>query len=90
MRKQARQTNNKAEYLNLVYKSNPDKLEIASGNLLPVIIKALQELSKENNNLTKGYMNLSDQHLLLLEQNNQLINEIHNLKLKVNSENLNV
>jgi hypothetical protein len=45
------QTNNNAEYLNLVYKSNPEKLEINSTNLLPVIIKALQDLSAENADL---------------------------------------
>jgi len=45
------QTNNEAEYLNLVYKSNPDKLEIAQTNLIPVMVKALQDLSNENNQL---------------------------------------
>lgn len=36
-----------AEYLNLVLKSNPDKLEATPGRLLPVLIKAVQELSAE-------------------------------------------
>ena len=45
------QSENQAEYLNLVYKSNPNKLEIAPSNLIPVIVKALQDLSNENNDL---------------------------------------
>lgn len=45
------QTNNDADFLNLVYKSNTEKLEIAPNNLIPVIVKALQDLSEENNNL---------------------------------------
>jgi trimeric autotransporter adhesin len=32
------------KYLNLVYESNPEKLEATYGNLLPPIIKAVQEL----------------------------------------------
>lgn len=56
---------NNAEYLNLVYKGNPDKLEIASNNLIPVIVKALQDLSKENKNSTSKLMNLSNQNNLL-------------------------
>jgi hypothetical protein len=45
------QTANEAEYLNLVFKSNLDKLEIAPSNLIPVIVKALQDLSSENSEL---------------------------------------
>jgi hypothetical protein len=33
------------ENLNLVYKSNPDKLEATYGRLVPVLVKAIQELS---------------------------------------------
>jgi hypothetical protein len=39
------------EYLNLVYDVNPDKLEATYGNLLPVIVKAIQDLSKEQKEL---------------------------------------
>lgn len=42
---------NAEEYLNLVHKANPDKLEATTGNLLPVLVKAIQELSAENENL---------------------------------------
>ena len=32
---------------NLVYESNPDKLEVSYGTLLPILVKAVQELSAE-------------------------------------------
>ena len=31
--------------LNLVYESNPEKLEATAGNLIPILVKAIQELS---------------------------------------------
>ena len=33
------------QYLNLVYESNPEKLEATTGNLLPIIVKSIQELT---------------------------------------------
>ncbi len=45
------QTSEKAEWLNLVLKSNPNKLEATSGNLLPIIVKAIQDLKTENDQL---------------------------------------
>jgi hypothetical protein len=36
-----------ASFLNLVYESNPDKLEASYGKLLPVLVKAIQEMSTE-------------------------------------------
>ena len=38
------QEQNDMKYLNLVYESNPEKLEATYGNLLPPLIKAVQEL----------------------------------------------
>ena len=35
------------EYTRLVYKSNPDKLEASYGRLIPILVKAIQELSAE-------------------------------------------
>ena len=35
------------EHLNLVYDENPDKLEATYGRLIPVLVKAIQDLSKE-------------------------------------------
>ena len=37
-----------SEYLDLILDDNPDKLEVTQGNLLPVMVKAIQELSAEN------------------------------------------
>ena len=38
---------NIADYANLVLKENPDKLEASYGKLVPVLVKAIQELSAE-------------------------------------------
>ena len=45
------QISENAEWLNLVLKDNPEKLEATSGNLLPIIVKAIQDLKKENDEL---------------------------------------
>jgi hypothetical protein len=45
------QTKENAEWLNLVLKDNPEKLEATPGNLLPVMVKAIQELKAENDEL---------------------------------------
>ena len=39
------------DYLNLVLKNNPDKLEASYGKLVPILVKALQELSDQNDAL---------------------------------------
>lgn len=41
------QEESEASYLKLVYESNPDKLEASYGKLLPILVKAIQELSAE-------------------------------------------
>ena len=33
---------------NLVYESNPDRLEASYGTLVPVLVKAIQDLSKQS------------------------------------------
>lgn len=40
-----------ADYLDLVYDENPEKLEATPGKLLPVLVKAIQELSAKNDAL---------------------------------------
>jgi len=35
-----------ADWMNLVYKSNPEKLEMTPGKLIPVLVKAVQELTE--------------------------------------------
>lgn len=41
------QEESEASYLNLVYDENPEKLEASYGKLLPVLVKAIQEMSSE-------------------------------------------
>ena len=36
-----------AEYLDLVMKDNPEKLEARQGHLIPVLVKAIQQLSQK-------------------------------------------
>ena len=36
-----------AEYLQLTYRDNPDKLEATQGRLIPILVKAIQELAAE-------------------------------------------
>jgi len=69
------QTKENAEWLNLVLKNNPDKLEAAHGNLLPVMVKAIQELKAENNDL-KAKLDKFER------MQNVLVSEIEQLKLK--------
>ena len=38
-------TNGNNDVLDLVYENNPEKLEAKYGNLIPVLVKAVQELS---------------------------------------------
>jgi hypothetical protein len=40
-----------ADWLNLVLKDNPNRIEATTGNLLPIIVKAIQDLKKENDGL---------------------------------------
>jgi len=35
------------DVLDLVYESNPDRLEAKAGNLIPILVKAIQELAAE-------------------------------------------
>ena len=42
------------DYLNLVFSNNPDKLEATYGNLIPVLVKAVQELSAKVTALEVG------------------------------------
>jgi hypothetical protein len=52
------QTKEHAEWLNLVLKSNPDRLEATPGNLLPIMVKAIQELKIRNEALRNELVTL--------------------------------
>ena len=45
--KEVQEKYNLSDELKLVYESNPDKLEASYGRLIPVLVKAIQELSEE-------------------------------------------
>lgn len=45
--KKAQEDVDKADVLKLVYEENPDKLEASYGKLVPILVKAIQELSEE-------------------------------------------
>jgi hypothetical protein len=47
----AAQESSGAEYLGLVYEDNPEKLEASPGKLVPVLVKAIQELSAKVDSL---------------------------------------
>ena len=47
-----------ASYLNLVYDENPEKLEASYGKLLPILVKAIQEMSSEMKLLKKEILTL--------------------------------
>jgi hypothetical protein len=53
-------SNNENEILDLVYESNPERLEFKQDNLLPIIVKAIQDIQEENNKLKKIHDELSN------------------------------
>ncbi len=68
-----------AEWLNLVLKNNPDKWEATYGNLLPVIVKAVQELKQKNDELAFANQELA-------EQNESLRKEIEDVQLTISEQ----
>ncbi|VVU94538.1 Chaperone of endosialidase [seawater metagenome] len=48
---QAAMPNNENDILNLVYESNPDRLEASYGNLLPIMVQAIKDLKAQNDAL---------------------------------------
>lgn len=69
-----------ADWLNLVLKDNPEKWEATPGNLLPVMVKAIQELKTENDELKNRNQTLEGKLLKLEEIQNLLAIEIQKLK----------
>ncbi len=78
-----------APWLKLVLKDNPDKWEATYGNLLPVVVKAVQELKSENDRLKQENETLAlevrklkdiEQRVAMLEGifNNEESKEVNN------------
>ena len=63
------QINTGAEWLNLVLKTNPERLEATPGNLFPIVVKAIQDLKFEND--------------ALAEENAKLQNELEILRASI-------
>lgn len=51
--KKAQEETNISDTLKLVYESNPDKLEASYGKLVPILVKSIQDLSSEIEELKK-------------------------------------
>ncbi|CAG0943264.1 hypothetical protein BROC_02204 [Candidatus Brocadiaceae bacterium] len=83
------QTTAGAEWLNLVLKDNPEKWEATYGNLLPVMVKAIQELKSEKDNeiaeLKTENNELKDKLAKFEEMQNLLALEVEKLR-SINSE----
>lgn len=89
------QTDADAQWLNLVLKENPDKWEAMAGNLLPVIVKSLQELKLENEKLKIKNEELKDKKqkyekliIKIKQVQESLTSEMENKRVKHNSEEL--
>lgn len=67
------QTKENAEWLNLVLKDNPEKLEATYGNLLPVMVKAIQDLANENDQLRKELSALKEVKVRLAKLEDMII-----------------
>jgi hypothetical protein len=51
-----------SDYLHLVNEENPDQLEIAPSTLIPVLVKALQQLSEKHEKLAEEFSNYVRSH----------------------------
>ena len=49
------------ELLGLVYESNPERLEIKPGNLIPILVKSIQDLSNKLLDVTTELKNVKDE-----------------------------
>jgi hypothetical protein len=80
------QTTENAEWLNLVLKDNPEKWEATYGNLLPVIVKAVQDLKKEKDELQNKYEKLLSFNQELAINNELLTKKINSIKTSISEE----
>jgi hypothetical protein len=76
------QTTENAEWLKLVLKDNPEKWEATPGNLLPVMVKAIQELKAENDELKKEIENLKSINERIAKLEQMILEQNHITKIK--------
>ena len=70
------QTTGNAEWLNLVLKDNPEKWEATPGNLLPIMVKAIQDLKSRRYEIAKS----ENRNRTLKNNNEKLSAEVESLK----------
>lgn len=75
------QMSEKAEWLNLVLKTNPNKLEATAGNLLPIIVKAIQDLKTENDVLKERLTKFEKMQTILVAEIAKLKDETKQVNL---------
>ncbi len=56
--KAAQEEEEVADYLKLVYEANPEKLQASYGKLIPILVKAIQEISSEMKSLKEEILTL--------------------------------
>ena len=66
------QINTGAEWLNLVLKTNPERIEATPGNLFPIVVKAIQDLKFENDALAEENKKLQNELEILRASNDVL------------------
>ncbi len=74
------QTTANTEWLNLVLKDNPEKWEATPGNLLPIMVKAIQELNSKCEDLETENDELKDKLAKFEQMQNMLALEIEKLR----------
>ena len=80
------QTSENADWLNLVLKDNPEKLEATYGNLLPVMVKAIQELEIKNEELRIKNDNLTLEIESLMQMKDKIL-KLENMISRLTSVN---
>ena len=58
--KKSQEDVNLADTLKLVYDENPEKLEASYGKLIPILVKAIQDMSSKMESLEKEMTNLKN------------------------------
>ncbi|MFA6599211.1 MAG: tail fiber domain-containing protein [Ignavibacteriaceae bacterium] len=74
------QLSENAEWLHLVLKDNPERMEATAGNLLPIIVKAIQELKVENESIKTENVMLKERLIRYEKMQAVFFTELEKLK----------